>query len=380
MAVQMIALRAPMADDLARGGRRAEDRRRRRADRRLRQEHRQARAAARSSPARSSRSRCSPEMGRLAPGMVHDALDAFVARDAEKAAAVCAQAISSVDDYLQQHLPRAADLHDGKSAQHHAGRRICCSSPRISSGSAITRPTSRKWSFSRRPGNGSKSARAAPIRSKGTDAIGERARTDPAEIFALHLKTEYWVSSGETMPMEHVDVIVVGAGISGIGAGYHLQKNCPDRSYVILEGREAMGGTWDLFRYPGIRSDSDMYTLGYAFQPWTEAKAIADGPAILRLSEGNRAELWHRQTHPLSPSRQARRLVDRASAWTVDRDRAGRGRGSIHLQFPLHVLGLLQLRARPYARICGQRGFRRTHRPSAVSGPKSWIMPASASS
>jgi cation diffusion facilitator CzcD-associated flavoprotein CzcO len=81
---------------------------------------------------------------------------------------------------------------------------------------------------------------------------------------------------------EHFDVIVVGAGLSGIGAGYHLQAHCPDRSYAILEGRADMGGTWDLFRYPGIRSDSDMYTLGYAFRPWTEAKAIADGPSILK--------------------------------------------------------------------------------------------------
>lgn len=81
--------------------------------------------------------------------------------------------------------------------------------------------------------------------------------------------------------LKHVDVLIVGAGISGIGAAYHLQKNCPDHSYTILEGRENIGGTWDLFRYPGIRSDSDMYTLGYAFKPWTQAKAIADGPAIL---------------------------------------------------------------------------------------------------
>ncbi len=81
---------------------------------------------------------------------------------------------------------------------------------------------------------------------------------------------------------EHFDVVVVGAGISGIGAGYFLQRDCPERSYVILEGRARSGGTWDLFRYPGIRSDSDMYTLGYSFKPWTEAKAIADGPSILR--------------------------------------------------------------------------------------------------
>jgi monooxygenase len=81
---------------------------------------------------------------------------------------------------------------------------------------------------------------------------------------------------------QHVDVLIIGAGLSGIAAGYHLQTSCPGRSYAILEAREAIGGTWDLFRYPGIRSDSDMFTLGYGFRPWPEAKAIADGPAILK--------------------------------------------------------------------------------------------------
>ena len=83
------------------------------------------------------------------------------------------------------------------------------------------------------------------------------------------------------MTREHFDVLVVGAGISGISAGYHLGANCPDKTYAILEGRPQMGGTWDLFRYPGVRSDSDMFTLGYSFKPWTDAKAIASGPAIL---------------------------------------------------------------------------------------------------
>jgi monooxygenase len=83
------------------------------------------------------------------------------------------------------------------------------------------------------------------------------------------------------MSQEHVDVLIVGAGLSGIGAGYHLQANCPGKTYAILEARECIGGTWDLFRYPGIRSDSDMYTLGYSFKPWEQAKAIADGPSIL---------------------------------------------------------------------------------------------------
>src|SRR6266576_1980192 len=85
----------------------------------------------------------------------------------------------------------------------------------------------------------------------------------------------------ETHNNEHFDVLIVGAGLSGIGAGYHLQANCPGKSYAILEARDCIGGTWDLFRYPGVRSDSDMYTLGYSFRPWKEAKAIADGSSIL---------------------------------------------------------------------------------------------------
>src|SRR5260370_26133914 len=81
--------------------------------------------------------------------------------------------------------------------------------------------------------------------------------------------------------MEHLDVLIVGAGISGVGAAYHLKTRCPGRTFAIFEARHTLGGTWDLFRYPGVRSDSDMFTLGFSFRPWTEAKAIADGPAIL---------------------------------------------------------------------------------------------------
>lgn len=83
------------------------------------------------------------------------------------------------------------------------------------------------------------------------------------------------------MSVDHVDVLIVGAGLSGICAAYYVQTRCPTRNYAIIEARDSIGGTWDLFRYPGVRSDSDMHTLGYSFRPWRNPKAIADGPAIL---------------------------------------------------------------------------------------------------
>jgi cation diffusion facilitator CzcD-associated flavoprotein CzcO len=125
--------------------------------------------------------------------------------------------------------------------------------------------------------------------------------------------------------MEHFDVVVVGAGISGIGAGYHLQSNCPDRTFVILEGRERLGGTWDLFRYPGIRSDSDMYTLGYSFKPWTNPKAIADGASILSYLEETARQ------HRIDRRIRYRHKVKRASwssegaRWTVEAARGEEG-------------------------------------------------------
>jgi cation diffusion facilitator CzcD-associated flavoprotein CzcO len=89
---------------------------------------------------------------------------------------------------------------------------------------------------------------------------------------------------------EHVDVLIVGAGLSGIGAAHHIQAAFPDRTYTILEARDAIGGTWDLFRYPGVRSDSDMHTLGYRFRPWTQGETIADGPSILGYIRDTAAE------------------------------------------------------------------------------------------
>jgi cation diffusion facilitator CzcD-associated flavoprotein CzcO len=124
---------------------------------------------------------------------------------------------------------------------------------------------------------------------------------------------------------EHLDVLIVGAGLSGIGAACHLQTDCPGKSYAILEGRERSGGTWDLFQYPGIRSDSDMFTLGYRFKPWTEAKAIADGPSILSYIRETARE------HGVEDHiRYSRRVVraDWSSAetrWTVEVERTDTG-------------------------------------------------------
>jgi len=123
----------------------------------------------------------------------------------------------------------------------------------------------------------------------------------------------------------HVDVLIVGAGLSGISAAWHLQHECPGRSYAILEAREQMGGTWDLFRYPGIRSDSDMYTLGYRFRPWRAAKAIADGPSIKAYIEETAREhgidrhirFGHRMVQAAWSSADAR--------WTVDVETTGGG-------------------------------------------------------
>ena len=126
----------------------------------------------------------------------------------------------------------------------------------------------------------------------------------------------------------HYDVVIVGAGISGIGAAYHLGALSPDRSYVILEGRDDLGGTWDLFRYPGVRSDSDMHTLGYSFKPWKADKSIADGPSILEYLNETVDE------YAIRDHIRFRTLVERAewstedARWTVTAQRRTDGDGS----------------------------------------------------
>ena len=120
---------------------------------------------------------------------------------------------------------------------------------------------------------------------------------------------------------EQFDVLIIGAGLSGVGAGYHLKTKCPSKRFLILESRGSIGGTWDLFRYPGVRSDSDMFTLGYSFKPWTDAKAIADGPQILNYVRETAAE------NGIDNNIRFRHRVKRASwsskdaRWTVEAER-----------------------------------------------------------
>ena len=118
--------------------------------------------------------------------------------------------------------------------------------------------------------------------------------------------------------MEHVDVIVVGAGLSGIGGACHLKMLCPRKSFVVLEGREAIGGTWDLFRYPGVRSDSDMFTLGYRFRPWRESKVMADGPSILDYIRDTAAEFQVDKAIRYSHRVRRASWSSADARWTVD--------------------------------------------------------------
>jgi monooxygenase len=169
-------------------------------------------------------------------------------------------------------------------------------------------------------------------------------------------------------PADILDVLIVGAGLSGIGAAHHLQRRCPAKRYAIVEARTSIGGTWDLFRYPGIRSDSDMYTLGYDFKPWTGAKAIADGPAILRYIRETADEGGITRHVRFGHAVRSAEWSSRDACWTVAAERGPTGER-------------VTLRARFVYMCCGYYSYAQGHRPrfageadyrGAVLEPQFW--------
>ena len=167
---------------------------------------------------------------------------------------------------------------------------------------------------------------------------------------------------------EFVDVVIVGAGISGISAAWHLQDRCPDKSYVILERRENLGGTWDLFKYPGIRSDSDMFTLGFRFKPWTSEKAIADGPSIMSYLKETAAENGIDKHIRYGHKVVAADWSDADNRWTLRVERDGE-EVEINGLLPVRLQRLLQLRPGLLAgvrRLGRLRGH--DHPPAALAG------------
>ena len=125
--------------------------------------------------------------------------------------------------------------------------------------------------------------------------------------------------------MTNYDVVIVGAGISGIGAAYNIQKSCPEKSFAIFEGRENIGGTWDLFKYPGIRSDSDMHTMGFRFKPWTNAKTIADGPSILEYLNEAADENNLREKIQFETKVKTAQWDSSSATWRLGIDKEGQG-------------------------------------------------------
>ena len=183
----------------------------------------------------------------------------------------------------------------------------------------------------------------------------------------------------EPETIEHCDVLIVGAGLSGIGAAHHLQAALGGKTYAILEARDVIGGTWDLFRYPGVRSDSDMFTLGYRFRPWTEAKAIADGPSILDYVRATAAEagiekhirFGHRVSRASWSSEQAR--------WTVEAELPGGETATLTCGFLLMCSGYYRYdqgtcRNSPASGTTAGRSFTRStgRRTSTTRGSGSW--------
>src|SRR3954447_9155520 len=166
--------------------------------------------------------------------------------------------------------------------------------------------------------------------------------------------------------VEHFDVLIVGAGISGIGSAYHLAKQLPGTSFVVLESQESFGGTWLTHRYPGIRSDSDLHTFGYRFKPWT-GPPIATAAEILsymgEVIEENQLAEHIRYRHSISSASCVERNQSLDHRSGQDRSRRGR---DLHGQLSMDVPGLLPALRRLYAALAGNGGFQGQHRSSAT--------------
>ena len=178
---------------------------------------------------------------------------------------------------------------------------------------------------------------------------------------------------------EHVDVLIVGAGLSGIGAACQLRTRLPGKSVAILESRAASGGTWDLFKYPGIRSDSDMFTFSYRWRPWPSDTALADGPLILdyvrTVAREHRVDELIRYHHRVT----AASWDSETARWTVTIDRDGETI-AMTTELPVGLLGLLRLRAGLRAGVPGRRELPRRRCSTRSTGPTTSTTPASASS
>jgi cation diffusion facilitator CzcD-associated flavoprotein CzcO len=168
--------------------------------------------------------------------------------------------------------------------------------------------------------------------------------------------------------VERVDVVIVGAGLSGIGAAVQLQRRCPERSFAILEARDDIGGTWDLFRYPGVRSDSDMHTLGYEFKPWRADKSIADGPAILAYLRETVAE--HDVARHVRHGLRVRHAEwsSASNRWTVTAERTrGGGAETLECNFLFMCAGYYSYRAGHLPEFPGRERFR-----GPIVHPQEW--------
>jgi len=158
---------------------------------------------------------------------------------------------------------------------------------------------------------------------------------------------------------DNVDVLIVGAGLSGIGAAVHLRQRCPGKTFALLEARDRIGGTWDLFRYPGIRSDSDMFTLGYAFKPWRGAKAIADGPSILAYLEETAQEYGIDRVIRIQTRMTRASWLSETARWAVEVERGpGRERQSLTCRFLLMCSGYYRYEAGYTPELAGIDSFK----------------------